>query len=258
MLNVQLAPEDRYQRFARLTAYVAETSNVVASLTPAQRVDVGFLEHEFIPALGLNDEILNEQPPELAPFFGKGLHLWQYPCQLAPYLAWLSQNAAGITSFLEIGCRWGGMFVLVAEWLRHNGADLKSVTAVDPVAKTPFITAYFDLLKETTAIEPTYLQAFSTSPLVMNFIDVNQPQFVFIDGDHSLKGAMLDHLMVRQWAKIIVHHDIRSQACQDTTLLWQALKRLESPRFETFEFTKQYPSVKGSFLGIGAMKKTGQ
>ncbi len=41
-----------------------------------------------------------------------------------------------VKSFMEIGCRRGGMFVLVCEWLRHNGADLKAVIAVDPVAQT--------------------------------------------------------------------------------------------------------------------------
>jgi hypothetical protein len=39
------------------------------------------------------------------------------------------------------------------------------------------------------------------------------------------------------------------------TLLWQALKRLKAPLFEVFEFTRQYDSVKGSFLGIGALKR---
>jgi hypothetical protein len=255
MINIQPSPSDRYQRFESLKGSVFETSSAIAQLSAAQRVDVAFLEHEFIPSLGLNDEILKEQPPELAPYFGRGLHLWQYPSQLAPYLAWLSENCAGITSFMEVGCRWGGMFVLVSEWLRHNGANLKAVIAVDPVVQTPFIGAYFELLKVQTRIEPFYLQAFSTSPLVGACVDQIKPDFVFIDGDHSLKGAMLDHLMIRQYAKIIVHHDIRSQACPDTTLLWQALKRLEAPLFESFEFTKQYNSVNGSFLGIGAMKR---
>lgn len=255
MLNVQQAPVDRYQRFAGISGCVAEVSRAIAGLSPAQRGDAAFLEHEFIPALGLNDEILHEQPPELAARFGKGLHLWQYPSQLAPYLVWLANNCAGITSFMEIGCRWGGMFVLVAEWMRHNGADLKAVIAVDPVAQTPFISRYFELLRQQTRIEPIYLQAFSTSPLVISFVDRIRPDFVYIDGDHSLRGAMLDHLMVREHAQIIVHHDIHSQACPDTTLLWQALKLFEHDRFEMVEFTRQYDSVKGSFLGLGAMKR---
>ncbi|MGY4312198.1 hypothetical protein [Bradyrhizobium sp. JR3.5] len=156
---------------------------------------------------------------------------------------------------MEIGCRWGGMFVLVAEWLRHSGADLKTVIALDPIAPTPSIATYFELLQEQASIEPVYLQAYSTSPLVGAHVDRLRPDFVFIDGDHSLRGAMQDHLLVRSHASIIVHHDIHSQACPDTTLLWKALKEFEAPGFDAFELTSQYPSVNGSFLGIGAMKR---
>lgn len=255
MLNAQFAPADRYQRFADLAPFVREAIGTIAALTPAQRLDVEFLEREFIPALGLNDELLREQPPELAPYFGRGLHLWQYPSQLAPYLAWLAGNASGISSYMEIGCRWGGMFILVTEWLRHSGADLKTVIALDPIAPTPFISTYFDLLQEQASIEPVYIQDFSTSPLVAAHVDRLKPDFVFIDGDHSLRGALQDHLLVRSHASIVVHHDIHSQACPDTTLLWKALKEFEAPGFDAFEFISQYPSVNGSFLGIGAMKR---
>jgi hypothetical protein len=82
-----------------------------------------------------------------------------------------------------------------------------------------------------------------------------QPDFVFIDGDHTLSGALADHLLVRDHATIIAHHDICSQACPDTTLLWQTLRKLEAPIFEFYEFVDQYPSVQGAFLGIGAMKR---
>lgn len=60
---------------------------------------------------------------------------------------------------------------------------------------------------------------------------------------------------MRYHASIIVHPDIHSQACPDTTLLWKALKEFEAPVFDAFEFASQYPSVNGSFLGIGAMKR---
>ncbi|MGY3535115.1 hypothetical protein [Bradyrhizobium sp. USDA 4452] len=234
---------------------MSEAVVAIAGLSAAQRADVDFLEREFIPALGLNDESLREQPSELSASFGKGLHLWQYPSQLAPYLAWLSRNASGISSFMEIGCRWGGMFILVSEWLRNSGAELRTIVALDPIDPTPFITTYFDLLRARAEIEPVYLQAYSNAPDVSAYVDCVKPDFVYIDGDHSLRGAMLDHLMVRSHARIIVHHDIHSQACPDTTLLWTALKQFEAPSFDTFEFTSQYPSVNGSFLGIGAMKR---
>jgi hypothetical protein len=98
----------RRQEFEKQRDIVYKTVAAIGALTDSQCVDANFLENIFIPALGLNDEFLNEQPPELSARFRKGLHLWQYPSQLAGYLVWLARNAAGIESYLEIGCRWGG------------------------------------------------------------------------------------------------------------------------------------------------------
>ncbi|MBR0939001.1 hypothetical protein JQ586_37245 [Bradyrhizobium jicamae] len=257
MLNAQQAVTERHQRFVDLAPSIRETIDAIAALRPDQRSDAEFLERRFIPTLGLNDELLHEQPPELSANFGMGLHLWQYPNQLAPYLVWLADNCSDISCYMEIGCRWGGMFILVAEWLRACGAGLKTVIAVDPIAPTPFIIRYFELLREQATVEPIYIRAFSTAPVVAAHVDRLRPDFVFIDGDHSLEGAMRDHLLVRRHADIIVHHDVHSQACPDTTLLWKALKEFEEPLFDVVEFIDQYPSVNGSFLGIGAMKRRG-
>ena len=94
----------------------------------------------------------------------------------------------------------------------------------------------------------------SPSHEVKNAVAIHKPDFVFVDGDHTLRGALADHLMVREHARIIVHHDIHSEACPDTTLLWQALEKLERDNFELSAFVEQYPSVGGAFLGIGVMK----
>jgi hypothetical protein len=250
----------RRQRFEGLRGVVRETVAAIAALTEAQCVDASFLENRFIPSLGLNDEVLHEQPPELSASFGKGLHLWQYPRQLAGYLAWLARNVAGITSYMEIGCRWGGMFILTSEWIRKNGGQLRAVTAVDPIEPTPFIEAYFDLLRgqakaSRSPVQATYLCDLSTSLAVAGEADRIHPDFVFIDGDHGLRGALTDHMLARNYARIIVHHDVCSQACPDTTFLWEVLKTLEAHEFDFFDFVSQYPSVKGNFLGMGAMKR---
>ncbi|MDH2382042.1 hypothetical protein [Bradyrhizobium sp. CER78] len=44
MLNARQAPDDRYQRFADLAPFVREAIDTIAALSPAQRVDVDFLE----------------------------------------------------------------------------------------------------------------------------------------------------------------------------------------------------------------------
>ncbi len=250
----------RRQRFEGLESSVPDAIRMIRALTPAQCRDIRLLEHQFIPALGLNDEALQEQPPELSHLFGKGLHIWQYPKQLARYLAWLTDVAPGITTYMEIGSRWGGMFILIAEWLRHNGAALQRVIAVDPIPPTPFLEAYYNVLMQEEQAgqappELMYLQALSTSPLVSQVAMRTRPDFVFVDGDHRMAGALFDHMLARKYAQVIVHHDIHSQACPDTTFLWSALKTLEAPVFDTIEFIDQYESVKGNFLGIGALRR---
>ena len=253
--------EARRRRFSTLTRSVSDAIAAIRSLTEAQSTDLGFLENEFIPSLGLNDEFLDQQPAELSSKFGKGLHLWQYPNQLAGYLAWLARNSYGITSYMEIGCRWGGTFILVAEWVRKNGGNLRSIIAVDPIAPTPFIEAYFDWLRtqsksSSPPIEPIYIKEFSTSSSVRNVVEQIQPDLVFIDGDHRLRGVLFDHMLVRRYANIIVRHDVFSpDSCPDTTFLWEILKEMDAVEFDFLEFIEQYPSVKGSFLGIGVMKR---
>jgi hypothetical protein len=128
----------RRRRLEGLAGCVPKTIRSIRALDRSQCLDRRFLEVEFIPALGLNDEILQEQPPELAEAYGKGLHIWQYPKQLAAYLAWLVDVAPGTNCYMEIGSRWGGMCILIAEWLRHNGAELRTIIAVDPIAPARF------------------------------------------------------------------------------------------------------------------------
>jgi hypothetical protein len=258
--SVQHAETLRRQRFAALTPVVAQTMAAIAALTPAQCRDATYLETTFIPTLGLNDEYLSEQPPQFAAAYGTGLHIWQYPNQLAAYLVWLADNVDGITSYLEIGCRWGGMFILISEWIRKHTTTLHAITALDLLEPTPFITTYFTLLdQQRTSGHPTptatYLRHLSTSPEAKTAIDSLRPDFAFIDGDHRMQGVLADHMLVRPHAKIIAHHDIHSQSCRDTTALWTALKTLEAQTYDFHDFTAQYNTVPGHFLGIGAMKR---
>lgn len=211
-------------------------------------LDVEFLEYDLIPTLGLNNEMLNEQPPELSPYFGTGLHLWQYPNQLAKYLVWLARNATSVRRFLEIGCRWGGTFILVNEWLKRIGAPIEMSAAVDPIPATPFISRYV----EVSATPVIYKECFSTDLDFAEFSKEFAPDMIFIDGDHRMAGVMNDHLLFRQTAKIIVHHDVSSDMCPDTSLFWKYISNAED-QFTARSFIDQYASVKGSFLGIGAL-----
>jgi hypothetical protein len=122
--------------------------------------------------------------------------------------------------------------------------------AIDPIEPTPFVKKYIEI--SSTPVH--YIKNFSTSQDVIDYMSMLKPDMVFIDGDHSLQGVMFDHLLVRKTAKIIVHHDVASQACPGTSVFWSYVKQAESDFF-AWEFTQQYPSVSGNFLGIGALKR---
>lgn len=241
---------ERYSYYEKLVDQVQVTIEAIRRLDRRHIIDAEFLERTFIPSLGLNNEMLNEQPPELGAYFGKGLHLWQYPNQLSKYLVWLSYNARSTKRYMEVGCRWGGTFILITEWLKKIGAPLEMAIAVDPIDPSPFIRKYV----EVSDIPVHYLRDLSTSARVKDYYDSARPDMVFIDGDHSIEGVMLDHLLVRKAASIIVHHDIMSQACPGTTLFWKYVRSAEDS-FDAFEFVDQYPSVGGSYLGIGVLKR---
>lgn len=95
---------ERYQYYESIVNEVDMAVQKIKSLDMKACFDSNFLEHEFIPSLGLNNEALNEQPQELKKYFGKGLHIWQYPNQLSKYLVWLAYNASNIQRYVEIGC----------------------------------------------------------------------------------------------------------------------------------------------------------
>lgn len=246
--------QQRWNYFQSNPSTIQDSIALVESVSEDSLTDVGFLERELIPFLGLNNENLWEQPAELSNFFGTGLHIFQYPNQFARYLAWLAEHGKDSKTYVEIGSRWGGTFILTCEWLRRIGAPLETAIAIDPLGETPMISFYGDHLSK-CGINYQFIKDVSTSYAVRNLFEELRPDFVLIDGDHSMQGALLDYMMARTSAKIIVHHDIASDACPDTTTLWHALKELESATFAAYEFTDQYPSVAGSFLGIGVLKR---
>jgi hypothetical protein len=241
---------EKYEFYESIADHVDKTIELIKDVPTHKILDIAYLEQLITEKIGLNNEFLEQQPSELSQYFGTGLHLWQYPSQLARYLVWLSYNAKNITSYCEIGCRWGGTFIVVNEWLKKIGAPIEFSLAIDPIPATPFVRRYME--RSTTPVH--YIQNLSTSREVIDYLAYSKPDMVFIDGDHNLNGVMFDHLLVRKFANLIVHHDITSDACGGTTLFWNYAKQAEDG-FECNEFTNQYASVSGNFLGIGVMKR---
>ena len=209
--------------------------------------DANMLETELLPQLGLNNERLNEFPPELYDHAGYGLLYWQYPNQFSKYLVQLSKYE--INSYFEIGVRHGGTFVITVEYLKKFNRVKKAV-GLD-IGYAPGVIAY---KKQNPGV--TFLQADSRSEKIRNFLDkAGNFDLVLIDGNHEEEFCRQDFNLMKDRANIIVLHDIVSDECPSVKKLWQDIKSGYSTSYNFFEFTDQYESVlkkEGkSYLGIG-------
>jgi len=207
-----------------------------------------FLEN-LIVKLGFNTEILREQP-KIVRDNGGGLLIWQYPNQFSKYLSLLRKQ--NITSYIEIGCRWGGTFVLTTEYLKIFNTISKSV-AVD-IIDSPVLN-YCILNNETQ-----FLKINSQSPEFKNYMNTNYFDLIFIDGDHSYHGVKHDYEISKNSGNIFVFHDIVNDMCAGVVQFWNELKINENNTYDFFEFIEQYEDVWNNthqkFLGIGvAIKK---
>jgi hypothetical protein len=204
-----------------------------------------FLREELLLTLGLNGEILHEFPSQLYPWCGRGILSWQYPIQFAKYLTYLSEK--NIRSYVEIGCRFGGTFIMVVEYLRRF-SDLNVAVALD-IERAVIMDGY---ARHTVGID--YKIASSRDPEIISWLGARKWDLAFIDGDHTYEGCSSDFQAVRECATIIGLHDIVSHACPGVVRTWQEIRRVV-PSNRIFEAIDQYRDVRDrtnmTFLGIG-------
>lgn len=204
---------------------------------------------KLIIKLGFNTEILREQP-KIVKENGGGLLIWQYPNQFSKYLCLLREQT--IHSYIEIGCRWGGTFVLTNEYLKMFNSIHKSV-AVD-IIDSPVVN-YCISNQETQ-----FIKINSQSQEFINYMSNNYFDLIFIDGDHTYTGVKNDYEISKNSGKIFVFHDIINDVCPGVVQFWNELKQNENDTYNFFEFVEQYEDVWNDthqhFLGIGvAIKK---
>ena len=193
----------------------------------------------LLPEFGFNDENPEELPAEMLAQPGLGLRIWQYPNQFAPYMAWLVSKANQINSYLEIGTRHGGTFVLQVETLRQLNPRFNTAVAVDLMDQPDLLAGY------------EYKQQDSQSEAFSQWVSRQFFDCIFVDGDHSYEGVKRDAELTIEQCNIQVFHDIGSDSCRDVGIYWQEHKITHNGTHDFVEFVDQYDSVQGSFLGIG-------
>ncbi len=245
--SVQHALARHVHRSFRLKPIDLSRLELIRQAPLEQLSDPSYIEKDLLPQLGLNDET-GHFPPSLQPFVGEGLLCWQYPNQFSKYLVHLSRQ--GIESYLEIGVRHGGTFVITIEYLsRFN--PIREAVGVD-LGHSRSLQEYAGARTGVTVI-----QASSHDDDFKELVRGHTIPFdlVLIDGDHSLEGCREDFELVRDRGRVLVFHDIVSQPTPGVTAVWQEVRRLYEERFDFYEFTDQYPDFSrergGEFLGIG-------
>jgi tetratricopeptide (TPR) repeat protein len=205
--------------------------------------DETWLEEYFLPSLGLNNEFLHEFPSHLYSHCGFGLKSWQYPNQFSKYLVWLSEQ--NINSYLEIGCRHGGTFIITLEYLQRFSKKPIQGLGIDPVPS--------HVMKHYVRLNPnvTYLNISSQHPNFNDIIARENFDLVLIDGDHRYEGVLYDFNLVKRSSRLVALHDIASDVCPGVVYLWNQIKHNYA---RSIEFIEQYDSVPRNYLGIGVIE----
>ena len=205
-----------------------------------------WLQYHLLPRLGLNGELLNEFPEELYPWCGFGVRSWQYPSQFSKYLVSLSGKQ--IKTYLEIGCRHGGTFIITVEYLKRFN-PVQIACAMD-IENSEIMREY----KKESGV--AYALVSSLSEEGKRLIRSMRWDLALIDGDHEYVACSTDYETVRDHARLIALHDIVSDVCPGVRQLWGELKRVV-PVLRREEFVDQYENVttrtRQKFLGMGVV-----
>jgi cephalosporin hydroxylase len=205
----------------------------------------------FLPRLGINDDMPELFPPHLHWALGKGLKVWQYPSQFAPYLVHIARRP--VRSYLEIGVQHGGSFITTVEYLRHQGHPVERAVAVD-FKWAPGVARY---LKTRPFAEQVTLD--STSAKFRAFARNETWDLVLIDGDHRFNECLMDFETIHEHANAIAFHDIVDSLATEVRDVWELVRREHADTYDFAEFTTQYPEVASdrTYLGIGVASRRG-
>lgn len=211
----------------------------------------------ILPTFGMNDEYLEEIPDEFRGYSGWGIKFWQYPNQLTKLLCYLKDK--NIKSYLEIGVRYGGTFILINELLRRYNPEIES-HCVDIIPPSDILHTYqHEFVKkrffyhETNSQSPFFFKILCGEEYVK---PTKKIDLVFIDGCHSYTCVKQDYFTALMLgAKYLIFHDIVNQNTEGNRIVWSEIK---SHHRKTYEFIDQYENMEGKFLGIGVVEITSE
>jgi len=190
-------------------------------------LDISSISNEdlskVIISLGANQE-------HIEPFnTGTGLLYWQNEKEFAEYLKFIFNFESSINSYLEIGCRWGGTFIIVSEILKKKQNKNISLYANDIISIQENLKKY----KKNQNFE--YFKCDSLK-LKENLENVEQIDMIFVDGNHRYNHVMKDYETALQLnPKILVFHDISSKACPGSAESWNDIKTKHANTLEIRE-----------------------
>ena len=210
---------------------------------------------EVLPTFGMNDEYTDEIPERFREYMGWGIKLWQYPNQFSKLLTFLKNKRIG--SYLEIGVRYGGSFIVINELLKRYNGYVES-HCIDVIAPSDILHTYqHDFVRERFY----YHQMESQSPHIFQILAnfeydrlSKKIDLIFIDGCHSYTCVKQDyHACLMFGPKYLIFHDIVNHHTSGTRLAWNEIKKNHK---KTYEFLDQYDGMKNKFLGIGVVEIT--
>ena len=250
------APDPLKRRLGHVLAEPIDLgrARLLRSADPEALRDAHRLEHEILPTLGINDDMPDLFPPGFEEaHLGHGLRYWQYPCQLAPYLVFLSRLP--IRRYMEIGVQHGGTFVLTTEYL-DRFQPVERAIAVDVMQ----IRSLRDYEQQRPGV--SFVIENSQSERFARRVAGEAPlDLVLIDGDHSREAVRRDWETVHPHAKVVAFHDIVDAYSPGVVETWGEIRREHAGEWEFHEFAEQYPEVLertgAPHLGLGVAVRRG-
>jgi len=212
----------------------------LATCRSERLADARFLTEELLPGLGLGGLDSALYPPELLPYWDRGVRSIQFPNQFGPYLAELTRR--DVASYLELGVAHGGTFAVTVELLRRFGLRRAVAADLDP-SRLWLYAAWRPEVTLTTV--DSHTPAFGEVLREHGLFDL-----VLIDGDHSEPAVRADFEAVRPHARMLAFHDIAELNFPDVAKVWSEFREQYADEYEFREFVEQYPGHR-RHLGIG-------